>query len=116
MSGMVKRQATQVLDLIPIGEFVNTQHNVRGMVWAYNNSLLLVEDFAYDGQGFGVYLQVATEGESRREFVQLRQTIGYPDPEDKGTPLSRPYGTDPNKVDWLVIRMPHDINLSLIHI
>ena len=48
---MEKRQAEQVLDLVPIGEFTQTQHGVRGMVWAYNNSLLLVEDFAYDGQG-----------------------------------------------------------------
>ena len=64
-----KRQADQVLDLLPIGEFVNTQHAVRGMVWAYNNSLLLVEDFAYDGLGFGVYLQVATEGETIQEWV-----------------------------------------------
>ena len=64
-----KRQANQVLDLLPIGEFVNTQHAVRGMVWAYNNSLLLVEDFAYDGLGFGVYLQVATEGETIQEWV-----------------------------------------------
>ena len=64
-----KRQANQVLDLLPIGEFVNTQHAVRGMVWAYNNSLILVEDFAYDGLGFGVYIQVATEGETIQEWV-----------------------------------------------
>ena len=108
---MAKRQANQVLDLIPLGALTNTQHAVRGFVWAYNNSLLLVEDFAYDGQGFGVYLQVATEGQTRNEWVRSRKTIGYPDPEDKGTPLSRPYGTDPDKVDWLAIRMPHDINV-----
>ena len=64
-----KRQANQVLDLLPIGEFVNTQHAVRGMVWAYNNSLILVEDFAYDGLGFGVYIQVATEGETIQQWV-----------------------------------------------
>ena len=64
-----KRQANQVLDLLPIGEFVNTQHAVRGMVWAYNNSLILVEDFAYDGLGFGVYIQVATGGETIQEWV-----------------------------------------------
>ena len=108
---MNKRQANQVLDLLPIGELVNTQHNVRGMVWAYNNSLLLVEDFAYDGLGFGVYLQVATEGETIQEWVNNRRTIGYPDPEDKGTPLEQPFGADPEKVDWLVLRMPQDINV-----
>jgi hypothetical protein len=52
-----KRQSTQLLDLIPIGEFKRTDHDVRGMVYAFNNSLLLIEDFGYDGQGFGVYLQ-----------------------------------------------------------
>ena len=108
---MNKRQANQVLDLLPIGELVNTQHNVRGMVWAYNNSLLLVEDFDYDGLGFGVYLQVATEGETIQEWVNNRRTIGYPNPEDKGTPLEQPFGADPEKVDWLVLRMPQDINV-----
>ncbi len=106
-----KRQAEQVLDLLPIGTFVRTQHDVRGMVWAYNNTLLLVEDFAYDGQGFGVYLQVATQGKNRREWIQNRRTIGYPNPEDKGTPLERPYGRNPDKVDWIAIRMPSDINV-----
>lgn len=106
-----KRQAEQVLDLIPIGEFQRTSHAVRGMVWAYNNSLLLIEDFAYDGQGFGVYLQVATQGSNRRQWVQNRRTIGYPDPRDEGTPLERPYGVDPSKVDWLAIRMPEDVNV-----
>ena len=106
-----KRQANQVLDLIPIGEFERTQHAVRGMVWAYNNSLLLIEDFAYDGQGFGVYLQVATQGETRREWVANRQTIGYPNPDDFGTPLERPYGLNPDKVDWLAIRMPQGLNV-----
>ena len=108
---MEKRQASQVLDLVPIGEFTRTQHKVNGMVWAYNNSLLLVEDFRYDGKGFGVYLQVATEGKNRREWIRNRRTIGYPDPEDEGTPLDQAYGTNPDKVDWLALRMPKDINV-----
>ena len=106
-----KRQASDetVLDLIPIGEFTNTQHNVRGMVWAYNNTLMLIEDFAYDGFGFGVYFQVATKGRNRNAWVANRKTIGYPNPEDFGTPLEKAYGTNPDKVDWIVLRMPSDI-------
>lgn len=109
--GIEKRQ-TQVLDLIPIGEFAKTTHGVRGMVWAYNNSLLLVEDFGYDGQGFGVYFQVATEGKNRKQYLKSRKTIGYPVPEDVGTPLDRPYGNDPEKPDWVVLRMPADIRVQ----
>ena len=104
-----KRQAEQVLDLIPIGEFTQTDHDIRGMVWAYNNTLLLIEDFGYDGKGFGVYFQVATQGKNRKQWLQNRLTIGYPDPEDFGTPLDRAYGLNPDKVDWIVLRMPSDI-------
>ena len=64
----LEKRQDQVLDLIPIGQFVNTQHQIRGMVWAYNNTLLLIEDFAYDGQGFGVYFQAATEGKLNLSF------------------------------------------------
>ena len=57
-----KRQAEQVLDLIPIGDLVNTNHAVRGFVWAYNNSLLLIEDFGYDGTGFTVSMIASVKG------------------------------------------------------
>jgi len=105
----LEKRQDQVLDLIPIGQFVNTQHQIRGMVWAYNNTLLLIEDFAYDGQGFGVYFQAATEGDNILEWLNSRKTIGYPNPEDFGTPLDHPYGQNPDKVDWIVLRMPSDI-------
>ena len=56
-------QASSKLDAIrknltPIGNFTATQHKVEGMVWALNDSIIIIENFVYDGKGFGVFMHV----------------------------------------------------------
>ncbi len=111
-----KRQA--LLDLIPIGEFVNANHGVKGMVWAYNNSLLLIEDFGYDGTGFTVSLIASTGGKTRAELLQNAYLLPYvseryPDPIDN-TMFDGVFGDKPEQPDWLILSMPAGLEVRNI--
>ena len=41
-----------------IGELTKTMHKVEGMVWTLNDSVIIIENFVYDGKGFGVHVNV----------------------------------------------------------
>jgi hypothetical protein len=41
-----------------IGPLIKTQHKVEGMVWTYNSSVILIENFVFDGNGFGTFVNV----------------------------------------------------------
>ena len=70
-------QASSKLDAIrknltPIGNFTATQHKVEGMVWALNDSIIIIENFVYDGKGFGVFMHV---GKSLMTSLSLPVTL-----------------------------------------
>ena len=44
--------------MTPIGELTKTMHKVEGMVWTLNDSVIIIENFVYDGKGFGVHVNV----------------------------------------------------------
>ncbi|CAB4068636.1 unnamed protein product [Lepeophtheirus salmonis] len=77
-----KRQADEedsnTIDVIYVGDFKFAEHNVKGDVYIYNESSIIIDDFIYDGQGPGVYINVATKGNSRSEYMENRIVVDFP--------------------------------------
>ena len=48
--------------LKPIGPLVKTQHRVKGQVYTLNDNVIVIENFVYDGRGFGVHVNVGESG------------------------------------------------------
>jgi hypothetical protein len=48
-------------NLTPIGNLTKTQHKVEGMVWTYNDSTIIIENFVFDGKGFGTFIHVGKQ-------------------------------------------------------
>jgi hypothetical protein len=82
--------ASQSINVVVVGDLTRTQHRVSGRVYALNESMLILDEFTFDGLGAGVYLNVATQGNSRRQWVQSRTIIDYPSSFD-ARPIERPY-------------------------
>lgn len=59
--------------MTPIGELTKTMHKVEGMVWTLNDSVIVIENFVYDGKGFGVHINV---GEFNGRNIVKRNTFG----------------------------------------
>jgi hypothetical protein len=38
----------------------------------------MIDNFRYDGKGFGVYINVATTGKNKKQFAANRIDIPYP--------------------------------------
>ena len=49
---------SQSIDVFEVGPLVNTQHRVSGFLYAFNDTLLILDGFTFDGQGAGVFLNV----------------------------------------------------------
>ena len=50
--------SAQSIDVFEVGPVVNVQHNVSGYLYAFNQSLLILDGFTFDGQGIGVFFKV----------------------------------------------------------
>ena len=59
-------------------------------VYALNESLLIIDQFTFDGQGAGVFINIATEGNSRGQWIANRKIVDYPSSLD-ARPIERPY-------------------------
>nr|ACO11166.1 DOMON domain-containing protein CG14681 precursor [Caligus rogercresseyi] len=96
-----KRQSgdedSSTIDVVYVGDFKFTEHSVKGEVYIYNDTSIIIDGFVYDGQGPGVYINVATEGNSRGEYMENRIVVDYPidDPE----PIERRYSNERLYID-----------------
>ena len=61
-----------------IGDLTKTEHDVSGKVYILDQDTLVIDQFSYDGNGFGVYINVATKGRNLRTFAKNRIDIPYP--------------------------------------
>ena len=59
-------------------------------VYALNESLLIIDQFTFDGQGAGVFINVATEGNNRGQWIANKKIVDYPSSLD-ARPIERPY-------------------------
>ena len=80
-------QGDDQADLTYIGDLTKTQHDVSGKVSILDQDTLVIDEFSYDGNGFGVYINVATEGKNLRDYKRNRIDVPYP----SGSQVSKNY-------------------------
>ena len=61
-----------------MGDLTKTDHDVSGKVYILDQNTLVIDEFSYDGNGFGVYINVATKGRNLKGFAKNRIDIPYP--------------------------------------
>lgn len=94
------------LDVFPVGNLQDTQHQVQGTLYAFNQSTLILDNFSFDGDGFGVFFNIALEGRTRGDYRQNRLVIGWPTPFE-AVPLERRFDQE-----RLFIDLPQGIRVS----
>merc|ERR1712038_273749 len=76
-----------------IGDLTETDHDVGGKVYMLDQNTLVIDEFSYDGNGFGVYINVATRGRNLKTFAKNRINIPYPSGSE-GEPIETKYEGD----------------------
>ena len=66
------------VDVTFVGDLTDTEHDVGGKVYILDQDTLVIDDFSYDGNGFGVYINVATKGRNLRSYAKNRIDVPYP--------------------------------------
>ena len=61
-----------------VGDLGNTEHDVSGKVYILDENTLVIDEFSYDGNGFGVYINVATRGRNLKGYIKNRIDVPYP--------------------------------------
>ena len=61
-----------------IGDLTKTEHDVSGKVYILDQDTLVIDQFSYDGNGFGVYINVATKGRNLKGYIKNRIDVPYP--------------------------------------
>ena len=63
----------------------NEYHNLisksnlySGKVYILDDDTLVIDEFSYDGNGFGVYINVATRGRNLKSYAKNRIDVPYP--------------------------------------
>ena len=59
-----------------VGHLVDTEHHVGGVVYVLDQDTLVIDQFSYDGVGFGVHVNVA--GGNMKGFEKNRIRVPYP--------------------------------------
>lgn len=52
------RQSGATIEVTPVGSLVRTQHRVSGEMYIFNQTLLILDGFTFDGLGAGVYINI----------------------------------------------------------
>lgn len=76
-----------------MGDLGNTEHDVAGKVYILDDDTLVIDEFSYDGNGFGVYLNVATKGKNLKGYIKNRIDVPYP-ADTEGVPIEKKYTGD----------------------
>ena len=61
-----------------VGDLGDTEHDVSGKVYILDEDTLVIDEFSYDGNGFGVYINVATRGRNLKGYIKNRIDVPYP--------------------------------------
>ena len=61
-----------------VGDLEKTEHDVSGKVYILDDDTLVIDEFSYDGNGFGVYINVATRGRNLKGYIKNRIDVPYP--------------------------------------
>merc|ERR1712203_1009805 len=88
LSGAAPQQGGREVEVTFIGDLTDTEHQVSGKVYVLDEDTLVIDQFSYDGNGFGVYINVATKGRNKKTWAKNRIMCHIP-PELRAS-LSRP--------------------------
>jgi len=86
-------QGGREVDVTYIGDLTDTEHDVGGKVYVLDQDTLVIDEFSYDGNGFGVYINVATKGRNLRGYAKNRIDVPYPSGSE-GEPIEDKYTGD----------------------
>eukprot|EP00092_Neocalanus_flemingeri_P014951 GFUD01016146.1.p1 GENE.GFUD01016146.1~~GFUD01016146.1.p1 ORF type:complete len:141 (-),score=40.95 GFUD01016146.1:12-434(-) len=86
-------QGGREVDVTYVGDLTETEHDVGGKVYILDQDTLVIDEFSYDGNGFGVYINVATKGRNLRGFAKNRIDVPYPSGSE-GEPIEDKYTGD----------------------
>lgn len=82
-----------------MGDLVDTDHGVQGKVYILDQDTLVIDEFSFDNDGFGVYINVATKGRNKKQWAKNRIDVPYPSG-TTGEPIEKFYdGTGQLLVD-----------------
>merc|ERR1712127_647827 len=111
MDGRLRLLTALVLVLVPanlsakrtkVGELIDTDHDVSGTVYIVNQDTIMIDRFSFDNNGFGVYINVATEGANKKAWARNRIDVPYPSGSE-GEPIDQEYTG--SKADTLIINL-----------
>ena len=71
-------QGGRQVEVTFVGDLEKTEHDVSGKVYILDEDTLVIDEFSYDGNGFGVYINVATKGRNLRGYIKNRIDVPYP--------------------------------------
>jgi len=86
-------QGGRQVDVTYIGDLTDTEHDVGGKVYVLDQDTLVIDEFSYDGNGFGVYINVATKGRNLKGYAKNRIDVPYPSGSE-GEPIEDKYTGD----------------------
>eukprot|EP00090_Calanus_glacialis_P021563 TRINITY_DN3325_c0_g1_i2.p1 TRINITY_DN3325_c0_g1~~TRINITY_DN3325_c0_g1_i2.p1 ORF type:complete len:141 (-),score=35.36 TRINITY_DN3325_c0_g1_i2:93-515(-) len=93
VSALSSPQGGKQVDVTFVGDLTDTEHDVGGKVYILDQDTLVIDDFSYDGNGFGVYINVATKGRNLRSYAKNRIDVPYPSGSE-GEPIEDEYTGD----------------------
>ena len=73
-------QRGQTVDVTYVGDLTETDHKVGGSVYILDQDTLVIDEFTYDGDGFGVYINIAIDGKNLDDYEEnryLAPDLGY---------------------------------------
>merc|ERR1711936_1456554 len=76
-----------------VGDLTETDHDVSGKVYILDQNTLVIDEFSYDSNGFGVYINVATKGRNKKQWAKNRIDVPYPSGTE-GEPIEKLYKGD----------------------
>lgn len=92
-SALSSPQGGRQVDVTFVGDLTDTEHDVGGKVYILDQDTLVIDEFSYDGNGFGVYINVATKGRNLRSYAKNRIDVPYPSGSE-GEPIEDKYTGD----------------------
>jgi len=76
-----------------VGDLIETDHGVGGKVYILDQDTLVIDEFSFDNDGFGVYINVATKGRNKKAWAKNRIDVPYPSGTE-GEPIEKLYKGD----------------------
>merc|ERR1712026_496270 len=86
-------QGGRQVEVTFVGDLTKTDHDVSGKVYVLDQDTLVIDEFSYDGKGFGVYINVATKGRNLKGYAKNRIDVPYPSG-SQGEPIEDKYTGD----------------------